>query len=377
MAGGEFLLYQTEDGRTRVECRFADETLWLTQAGMAELFQTSKQNVAKHLKAIFAEGELAEDAVVNPWLTTAADGKRYRVSHYSLEAVLAVGYRVRSVRGTQFRRWATERLGEYLLKGFTLDDDRLKNPPIFDKSAGTAVPDYFSQLLERVRDIRASERRMYLRVREVFALAADYEPSLPETTQFFRIIQHKLHFAVTGQTAAELIARRADSAAPHMGLTNWRGGSVARADVTVAKNYLKEPEIAELNRVVVMWLDFAEDQALRRKQIFLRDWQTRLEEFLRFNDRSVLPDAGSMSKKTADAKALAEYEGFAAARRQEREALGEADAMKALEQAARALEAPQRQPRRAQAQNPDNAATAANTAPAGPVPKRRGKKKDA
>ena len=343
MAAGEFLLYQTDDGRTRVECRFAHETLWLSQAGMAELFLTSKQNVAKHLKAILAEGELAEASVVNQWLTTAADGKGYRVSHYNLEAILAVGYRVRSVRGTQFRRWATERLGEYLLKGFTLDDERLKNPP----AAGSALPDYFSQLLERVRDIRASERRMYLRVREIFALAADYEPSLPETTQFFRIIQNKLHFAVTGQTAAELIARRASRDLPNMGLTSWKAGKdgdLARADVTVAKNYLKEPEIAELNRVVVMWLDFAEDQALRRKQVFLRDWQTKLDEFLRFNERRVLPDAGSVSKKTADAKALAEFEGFAAARRHERELLGEADSMKALEQAARALEAPTRKP---------------------------------
>jgi len=358
MAAGEFLLYQTDDGRTRVECRFAHETLWLSQAGMAELFLTSKQNVAKHLKAIFAEGELAEASVVNQWLTTAADGKGYRVSHYNLESILAVGYRVRSVRGTQFRRWATERLGEYLLKGFTLDDERLKNPP----AAGVAVPDYFSQLLERVRDIRASERRMYLRVREIFALAADYEPSLPETTQFFRIIQNKLHFAVTGQTAAELIARRVSRDLPNMGLTSWKGGDVARADVTVAKNYLKEPEIAELNRVVVMWLDFAEDQALRRKQVFLRDWQTKLDEFLRFNERRVLPDAGSVSKKTADAKALAEFEGFAAARRHERELLGEADSMKALEQAVQALEAPTRKP-------------GAKAAKAGKVVNKAGKKK--
>ncbi len=344
MAGGEFLLYQTEDGRTRVECRFADETLWLTQAGMAELFATTPQNVTQHLKAIFAEGELSSEA-------TCKEDLQVR----------------RSVRGTQFRRWATERLGEYLLKGFTLDDDRLKNPP----AAGTAVPDYFAQLLERVRDIRASERRMYLRVREIFALAADYEPTLPETTQFFRIIQNKLHFAVTGQTAAELITRRADRAAPHMGLTSWRGGDVARADVTVAKNYLKEPEIAELNRIVVMWLDFAEDQALRRKQIFLRDWQTKLDEFLRFNDRNVLPNAGSVSKKTADAKALAEFEGYAAARRQTREALGEADAMKALEQTARALEAPTGKAPRAVASQPAKATKAAS-----PGRKRSGQKKN-
>lgn len=334
MSAGEFLLYQTEDGRTRVECRFADETLWLSQAGMAALFQTSKQNVAKHLKAIFGEGELDADSVVNQWLTTAADGKAYRVAHYKLEAILAVGYRVRSVRGTQFRRWATERLGEYLLKGFTMDDERLKNPP----AAGVVPPDYFAELLERVRDIRASERRMYLRVREIFALAADYEPSLPETTQFFRIIQNKLHFAVTGKTAAELITERADHRQPQMGLMTLQSRAVRKADVTVAKNYLREAEIAELNRIVVMWLDFAEDQAMRRKQVFLGDWQTKLDEFLRFNDRGVLPDAGNVSKKTADAHALAQYERFADERRSERELQGESDAVRALEEAARQLD---------------------------------------
>jgi len=243
---GEFLLYETEDGRTRVECRFVADTLWLSQAGMAELFQTSKQNIAKHFKAIFADGELVADSVVNHWLTTAADGKSYRVAHYNLDAILAVGYRVRSPRGTQFRRWATERLREYLVKGFTLDDERLKNPPV----GGSAVPDRFDELLARIRDIRASERRMYLRVREIFAMAADYSPSLPETTQFFQVIQNKLHFAVTGKTAAELIAQRADSSAPNMGLTTWKSGSVQKADVTVAKNYLQEAEVSELNRVV-------------------------------------------------------------------------------------------------------------------------------
>ena len=213
---GELLLYETEDGRARVECRFIQETIWLPQAGMADLFQTSKQNIAKHLKAIFAEGELVQDSVVNQWLTTAADGKRYRVTYYNLDAILAVGYRVRSARGTQFRRWATERLREYLVKGFTLDDERLRNPPV----AGAGVPDRFDELLERIRDIRASERRMYLRVREIFAMAADYSPSLAETTRFFRVIQNKLHFSVTGKTAAELIAERARGDQPNMGLTS-------------------------------------------------------------------------------------------------------------------------------------------------------------
>ncbi|NOT88709.1 MAG: virulence RhuM family protein [Lysobacter sp.] len=333
---GEFLLYDTEDGRTRVECRFVADTLWLPQSGMAALFQTSKQNIAKHLKAIFAEGELAPDSVVNQWLTTAADGKQYRVAHYSLDAILAVGYRVRSPRGTQFRRWATERLREYLVKGFTLDDERLKNPPV----PGSAVPDRFDELLARIRDIRASERRMYLRVREIFAMAADYSPTLPETTKFFRFIQNKLHFAVTGKTAAELIAERADSRSPNMGLTTWKSGSVQKADVTVAKNYLHEPEIGELNRIVTMWLDFAEDQALRRKEVFLTDWAERLDAFLTFNERAVLDGAGQVAKKQADAHAEEQYEQFAAQRRALLEAEGAAFNVRALEDAAKTLTKP-------------------------------------
>ncbi|EMX5228640.1 virulence RhuM family protein [Pseudomonas aeruginosa] len=339
---GEFLLYETEDGRTRVECRFVADTLWLPQAGMAELFQTSKQNVAKHLKAIFTEGELRLEAVVNQWLTTASDGKNYRVAYYSLEAILAVGYRVRSPRGTQFRRWATERLAEYLVKGFTLDDERLKNPPV----AGSAVPDRFDELLERIRDIRASERRMYLRVREIFSMAADYSPTLPETTQFFRFIQNKLHFAVTGKTAAELIAERADSRQPNMGLTTWKSGSVQKADVTVAKNYLRESEISELNRIVTMWLDFAEDQARRRKEVFLKDWAERLDAFLTFNERDVLTGAGRISKKQADAHAENQYEQFAVQRRALLEAEGADANVRALEDAAKALPKPGRSSRK-------------------------------
>ncbi|CAH1207538.1 hypothetical protein NTGBS_70032 [Candidatus Nitrotoga sp. BS] len=198
---GEFLLYETEDGRARVECRFVEDTLWLSQAMMADLFQTSPQNITLHLKALYAEGEIAPEATCKGYLQVRSEGARQvrrGVKFYSLDAILAVGYRVRSVRGTQFRRWATERLSEYLVKGFTLDDVRLKNPPL----AGSAVPDRFDELLDRIRDIRASERRMYLRVREIFAMAADYSPSLPEITQFFRFIQNKLHFAVTGKTAA-------------------------------------------------------------------------------------------------------------------------------------------------------------------------------
>jgi hypothetical protein len=275
---GEFLLYQTEDGQTRVECRFSNESLWLSQAGMAELFQTTPQNITLHLKALYAEGEIVQEATCKDYLQVRFEGDRQvrrAVKYYNLSAILAVGYRVRSLRGTQFRRWATAQLEGYLLKGFVIDDERLKNPPV----AGSAVPDYFDQMLDRVRDIRASERRVYLRVREIFAMAADYEPSLPETTQFFRVIQNKLHFFVTGKTAAELIAERANAAQPNMGLTSWQGQRVSKEGVTVAKNYLRELEIDELNRIVVMWLDFSEDQTLRRKQIFLQDWEKSWTNF--------------------------------------------------------------------------------------------------
>lgn len=198
------------------------------------------------------------------------------IAHDNLDVILAVGYRVRSGRGVQFRRWATERLHEYLVKGFTMDDERLKNPPI----DGSGIPDYFDEMLERIRDIRASERRMYLRVRDIFALAGDYDPQNPQVAVFFQTIQNKMHFAATGKTAAELIADRADRDKPNMGLTSWKSDLVRRGDVTVAKNYLDEEEISELNRIVVMWLDYAEDQARRRKQVFLKDWENKLDEFL-------------------------------------------------------------------------------------------------
>jgi hypothetical protein len=255
------------------------------------------------------------------------------IEHYSLDAILAVGYRVRSERGAQFRRWATQRLREYLVKGFAMDDQRLKNPPV----DGSGVPDYFDELLERIRDIRASEKRMYLRLREILALADDYDPGKKETVGFFQAIQNKLHFAATGQTAPELIAGRADHTKVNMGLTAWKGDAVRKADVTVAKNYLNEGEIRELNRIVTMWLDFAEDQAHRRKQVFLEDWETKLDEFLRFNERAVLGDKGRVTKDAAHARAEAEYEEFAARRRAMLEAEGERDAQKALEDAARQL----------------------------------------
>jgi hypothetical protein len=322
------VLYQTEDGKTRVECRFEDQNLWMTQAQISELFQTTVANINAHLKAIYEDKELPETATIKSYLIVRNEGNR-RVSrdvlHYSLPAILAVGFRVRSARGTQFRQWATARLGEYLVKGFTMDDERLKNPP------GAGAPDYFDELLERIRDIRASERRMYLRLKDILALAADYSTADAEAQVFFQTVQNKLHFAVTGKTAAELIAARADGGEANMGLTSWKGGRVVKSDVTVAKNYLKENEIGELNRIVTMFLDFAEDQAGRKKQIFLRDWRERLDDFLRFNERNVLAGAGRVSREDAERRAQTEYERFAARRRETLEAEGEAEIGRELE----------------------------------------------
>ncbi|MEI7064253.1 RhuM family protein [Dickeya chrysanthemi] len=315
---GEFVLFTSADGQTRVECRFESDTLWLSQAMLAELYGKAKATISEHIKNIFTEGELAENSVVRLYRTTAADGKSYNVQYFSLPLVLAVGYRVRSSRGTQFRQWATQTLQEYLIKGFVMNDERLKNPPV----GHSAVPDYFDEMLERIRDIRASERRVYLRVKEIFTMAADYEPSNQDTNRFFQTIQNKLHYACTHMTAAELIASRVDASKPDMGLTSYKGDEVRKTDVTIAKNYLREDEIKELNRIVNMWLDFAEDQALRRKQVFLQDWADKLDQFLSFNDRDVLSGAGNIAKKDADDKAKVEFERFAAQRRRLKEAEG-------------------------------------------------------
>ncbi|WP_219909587.1 virulence RhuM family protein [Chromobacterium haemolyticum] len=314
-------MFSSADGQVRIECRFESETLWLSQATMAELYGKDVRTINEHLQNVFKEAELDPAATIRKFRIVRQEGARQvsrEIDHYSLSAILAVGYRVRSPRGTQFRQWATQTLQEYLVKGFVMDDERLKNPPV----GPSAAPDYFGEMLERIRDIRASERRMYLRVREIFALAADYQPSFQDTTQFFQIIQNKLHFACTGLTAAELIHQRADASQPHMGLTQFKGHEVRKADVTVAKNYLNQQEIDELNRVVSMWLDFAEDQARRRQQIFLRDWQHKLDQFLQFNDRDVLQGAGKISKQMADEK---EYHCFAEQQRRLKEAEGERD----------------------------------------------------
>ena len=296
-----FLLYTTPDGNQKIEVRLEHETVWLTQAAMAELFQTTKQNISLHLKNIFKENELSAGRVVKYSLTTAMDGKEYQTNYYNLEAIIAVGYRVRSQRGTQFRKWATERLNEYLVKGFAMDDDRLK--------AGVNIgSDYFDEMLERIRDIRSSEKRFYQKIRDIYKLAIDYDPRAEETLTFFKTVQNKLHFAISGKTAAELIAARANASKDNMGLTSWKATKVRKADVVIAKNYLTEKEVAGLNRIVSMYLDYAEDQAKLHRQIFMRDWREKLDAFLQFNEREILDNAGKVTKEIADRLALEQYE---------------------------------------------------------------------
>jgi hypothetical protein len=337
-------MYETEDGKARIECRFAEETLWMSQAQMAELFQTTPQNITLHLKALYEEGEINKAATSKDFLQVRTEGKRSvhrTVQYYNLDAVLAVGYRVRSLRGTQFRQWATDQLREYLVKGFVLDDERLKHHAV----KGIAAPDHFDEMLERIRDIRASEARVYLRVKEIFALAADYDPTRPDAAAFFKIMQNKLHVAATGKTGAELVFARADHTAANLGLKSWKAGSAHKSDVSVAQNYLTQEEVSGLNRIVVMWLDFAEDQTLQRKEIFLKDWETKLDNFLRFTERQVLTNAGTVSHDQAVEKAEAEYELFAARRREWLEAEGQRETVEALETVARQLE-PKVKPKR-------------------------------
>jgi hypothetical protein len=303
---GELLLYTTPDGQATIQLRARDGTVWLTQLELAELFQTTKQNISLHAKNVLAEAELRAESVVKEDLTTAADGKAYRTQLYSLEMILAIGYRVRSHRGTQFRQWATTHLREYLVKGFVMDDERLKDPGGWD---------YFDELLARIRDIRASEKRFYDKVRDIYATAIDYDPSTDAAQAFFKKVQNKLLYATTGHTAAELVVVRAKASAPNMGLSTWKGSRVRKQDVATAKNYLNEAELAELNRIVTMYLDFAEDQAQRRKVMSMADWAARLDAFLQFNEREVLGHGGKVSHALMEQLAHERYEQFDAARR--------------------------------------------------------------
>lgn len=288
----EILLYKTDNAEVKVEILLQNENLWLTQAKMADLFDVQKAAISKHLKNIFAEGELQESSVVSKMETTAADGKNYNVTYYALPMVIAVGFRVRSIRGTQFRRWANENLSEYLTKGFVMDDERLKNPD--------GRPDYFDELLERIRDIRASEKRFYQKVRDLFALSSDYDGSDKATQMFFAETQNKLIYAVTNQTAPEIILSRADSSKPNMNLTSWKGKVVRKQDIYISKNYLTEDELDTLNRLVSIFLDTAELRIKMRKTLTLQFWEDNIDKLITDNDFKLLDDKGSRSRLQAD-----------------------------------------------------------------------------
>jgi hypothetical protein len=299
------ILYQTEDGHTRIQCRFENETIWLTQAMMAELFQIGVNTVNHHLKEIYDEGELQREATIRQYRIVRLEGRREvtrEIEHYSLPVILAVGYRVRSHRGTQFRQWATTLLTEYLVKGFTMDDERLKNPP------GKGQKDYFDELMERIRDIRSSERRFFQKVLDIYATSVDYTPDTEMSQQFFATVQNKMHWAAHGHTAAEVIHERADATQPFMGLKTTRpGGIIRKEDASIAKNYLSEDELHTLNRIVNIYIEFAELQAMERRPMTMRDWIEKLDEFLKISGRKLLDHAGKISAEMAKSKAELEY----------------------------------------------------------------------
>ena len=297
----QFLLYQTSDGQTRLEVRLENETVWLSQSQMAELFQTSIPNVSMHIRNVFAEGELQPGSVVKEFLTTAADGKNYKTSFYNLDVIISVGYRVKSHRGTQFRIWATQRLREYIVKGFSLDDERLKR-------AGSG--NYFEELLARIRDIRSSEKVFWRKVLEIYATSIDYDPAEEASQIVFGTVQNKIHWAAHGHTAAEVIHARVDAAKPQAGMTNWVGSKPNKAEAVIAKNYLSPEELNALNRIVVAYLELAEVQALNRQPMYMRDWIAKLDDFLRLGGRDILKHAGKISHEQAARKADLEFEKF-------------------------------------------------------------------
>lgn len=298
---GEILFYKTEDGKVNLEVHLEDDSVWLNQAQMSELFQTTKQNISLHIRNIFNEGELKEISVIKDYLTTAEDGKKYKIKYYNLDVIISVGYRVKSIRGTQFRIWATQRLREYIIKGFTMNDDLLKR-------AGGG--NYFDELLERIRDIRSSEKVFWRKVLEIYATSIDYDPSTEASQLFFQTIQNKMHWAAHGHTAAEIINIRADAAKPFMGLTSFMGNKPHKSDITVAKNYLSHDELDLLNRIVSSYLDFAEIQALKRRPMYMKDWIKKLDDFLRLGEHDILTTAGTISHNEAIAKALSEYKKY-------------------------------------------------------------------
>ncbi|MEI8122215.1 MAG: virulence RhuM family protein [bacterium] len=303
-AGDEFIFYQTEDGRTRLEVRFEADTVWLSQAQMAELFQTTPQNITLHIRAIYAEGELIESATCKDCLQVRQEGVRQverSLKNYNLDVIISVGYRVKSLRGTQFRIWATQRLKEYIVKGFTMDDDRLKR-----RGGGN----YFEELLARIRDIRSSEKVFWRKVLDIYATSIDYDPSVEASQAFFATIQNKMHWAAHGHTAAEVVHARADAAKQNMGMTNWVGSKPTRDEAVIAKNFLSSVELDALNRIVMAYLEFAELQALNRQPMTMRDWIAKLDDFLHLSGRQLLTHAGKVSHDAALRKAEVEFEKY-------------------------------------------------------------------
>lgn len=295
----EILLYQTEDGQTRLEVRVQDETVWLTQKKMADLFQKDVRTISEHIQNIFEEGELKPESVIRKFRITAADGKSYDTQHYNLDVIISVGYRVRSHRGTQFRIWATERLREFIVKGFVMDDERLKR-------AGGG--NYFDELLARIRDIRSSEKVFWRKVLDIYATSIDYDPNTETSRRFFATLQNKMHWAAHGQTTAEVVYQRADAEKENMGLTSWSGNVPTKKEAAIAKNYLTSEELDILNRIVSSYLEFAELQALQRKPMYMKDWAAKLDDFLKLTGRELLDHAGTVSHEQALAKAQVEYE---------------------------------------------------------------------
>ena len=319
----EILFYATEGGTSKIEVRLENETVWLTQMQMVELFQTTKQNISLHIRNIFTEGELQENSVVKDYLTTATDGKNYRTNHYNLDVIISVGYRVKSHRGTQFRIWATQQLKEYIIKGFVLNDERLKETGLSNQ--------YFEELFERIRDIRSSEKIFYAKIRDIYTTAYDYDKDNPISTDFFKKVQNKMHWAIHHHTAAEIIYKRVDADKENMGLTSWKNspqGKIRKVDVANAKNYLNEDELKDLNLIVDQYLSFAELQARQRKPMYMVDWVKKLNDFLTLNDREILEHSGKISAKLAKELAEAEYGKF----RQKQIQTEDAKEIKALEE---------------------------------------------
>ncbi|PIR18334.1 MAG: hydroxyacid dehydrogenase [Deltaproteobacteria bacterium CG11_big_fil_rev_8_21_14_0_20_49_13] len=302
---GQFLVYSTENGEIKIDVRLENETVWLTQQLMAELFQTTKQNISLHIQNVFEESELTPKTTVKEYLTVRPEGNRdvqRNLEYYNLDMIISVGYRIKSAVATRFRIWATQKLKEYIVKGFVLDDERLKNP---DQPF-----DYFEELTRRIQDIRTSERRFYQKITDIYATSIDYDPTQEISIDFFKTVQNKMHWAITGQTAAEIVHSRAKASKPNMGLTNWRGGKVRKQDVIIAKNYLNEDELAALNNLVEQYLIFAAGQAMRRIPMYMTDWITKLDAFLNINDRDILTHAGKVSHEMARELAEDEYEKF-------------------------------------------------------------------